>query len=172
MPTDLPVSKAHRGMGLEAMLNFGHQLYLNRNDDVMVEHNGTRGKFIGQARGKPKFVPHGSKSAPDYYGCIDGRFIAFDAKTTRNKTRWNLDLRSEHQHLKLLDWSAAGAVCWFAVEFKLTDTLYLFRVDHRYEPVRPSVKLPPAVDLRIITCAMTAGWYDWLPLVRFGWLDE
>ena len=164
-------SRAHRGKPLEAMLNFAHELYLNRQPDVRVEHNGTRGTFKSRG-GKGVFVPDVSKSAPDYYGCIGGQFVAFDAKTTQNKKRWSLHRKSAHQYQSLLDWSKAGAICWFAVEFRLTQTLYLFRVDHRHEPAMPTLKLPPAVDLRIITCSMSDGWYDWLPMVRFGWVDD
>lgn len=165
--------RAHRGKALEAMLNFGHQLYVNRFEDVRVEHNGTRGTWKSQG-GKGVFVPDVSKSAPDYYGSIAGQMIVFDAKTTQNKKVWRLKSDSAHQYLAMLDWSKARAICWFAVEHKLDEVLYMLKVSHLKPWLKslPSMTFPPPVDIGIIACPMIDGWYDWLPLVRFGWIDE
>ena len=160
-----PISSAHRGKGLENLLNFAHVNYFNRNTDVLVDHNGTRGHFINY-RGRPKFLPHPSKSAPDYYGCIGGQFIAFDAKSTRNKTTWNLHTKSYHQWTKLLQWSRAGALCWFAVEQRLQDVLWLVSVDFKTynEADPPRIRFDNPGDA--LAVPLDGGWYDWLPTYR------
>ncbi len=155
-------------------MNFAHERYLNTMDDARIEHNGTKGMFKSRGRGKPVFVPSPSKSAPDYYGCIGGQFIAFDAKTTRNKKTWRLKTNSVHQYDKLLAWSAAGAHCWFAVEHVETRTLYMVKVhaSRTVEDRRPKINFPTPNDLSVLPCVARDGWYDWLPIIRFTWLQD
>ena len=65
------------GQSLEDMLNFAHSLYLNRGE-AWVKHNEIRGRFRSRRDGRAEFTPSPAKGAPDYYGCVDGRMIAFE----------------------------------------------------------------------------------------------
>ncbi len=152
------------------MLDFAHVRYLNLHADVRVEHNGTRGVFRSGRGGKANFVPHPNKSAPDYYGCIDGRMIAYDAKSTRNKRTWRLDKRSQHQWHKLFNWARVGALTWFAVEHRLEDQLYLVPVTwESFDPSRPPrLRFEEPGDALVVP--FNEGWYDWLDPVRDLWL--
>jgi recombination protein U len=151
------------GSSLEDLLTFTHRLYWNRHQ-VWVEHNGISGAFHIN-RGRRVFTPQSRRSAPDYYGCIDGKFIAFDAKTTKNKTRWRLHADYGHQFERLMRIHEAGGVGFFAVEQRVAGRLWLLRVvDGMSWPVlvfdddsTPSVT--PTVEQL----------YDWLPEVQ-KWL--
>ena len=93
------------------MLAFVHAGYWNR-QRVWVRHNGIAGVWrIDRRTGQRVFTPISREAAPDYYGCVDGRFVAFDAKTTDHNARWRLDKERAHQYQLMLDLASAGAVC-------------------------------------------------------------
>src|SRR3989304_10603234 len=109
-----PALSRRAGQSLEDALNFAHSLYLNRGR-VGVRHNEIRGRFRSRGGGQAEFTPSPAKGAPDYYGCIDGRMIAFDAKSTGNKKTWMLDGRRVHQYLDLCEIAGAGGGGWWLV---------------------------------------------------------
>ena len=158
---------AGRGMSLEAALDFVHELYWNRRE-ILVRHYGVTGKWIRGHKG-PRFVAFKKAlQPPDYDGCIEGRKICFDAKSVKNKHRWRLDKRYEHQWQRLRDWSAAKAVSFFAVESVLRRTLYLYRI-WPYSPW-PAFKFVDAPCADILAVKDDGGVYDWLPVVEEDWL--
>lgn len=69
------------------------------------------------------------KSTVDYIGIANGRPIAFDAKSTENKTRFALQNIEAHQ-LKFLDeWSAQGGKAFFLVEFVFHKQVFLMTLE-------------------------------------------
>ena len=158
------------GHSLEDVLAFTHAGYWNR-QRVWVRHNGIAGVWrIDRRTGQRAFTPISREAAPDYYGCVDGRFVAFDAKTTDHNARWRLDKERAHQYQLMLDLALAGAVCWFAIEQRSQQALHLLRI----VPASPypivvfeSLGLPDRLE---IPWSDRAGGYDWLPLVRESWL--
>jgi recombination protein U len=168
MTNNLPVSHAGRGSGLEALLNLAHQLYRAR-ELAWIEHNHVAGIWRGRGAGrKPVFTPVSRQSAPDYYGCFRGRFLAFDAKEIRGRSAWRLDKRYAHQLERLQAIAAARGVAWFAVERIGSGQLWLLRIWPGCEwPVIDFAEAPNADMLKI--ARNEDGYYDWLPLVRSAW---
>jgi len=169
-----PARSQIAGQSLEDLLDFAHLLYLNRGE-AWVKHNEIRGRFRSRGGGKAEFTPSPAKGAPDYYGCVDGRMIAFDAKSTGNKKTWMLDGRRVHQYLDLCEIAVAGGVCWFAVEHRLSQILYLARVQPPF-PDTEFMQRVPKLDFsrdvlpsNVITVAYEEGYYDWLSVVRANW---
>jgi len=163
--TRVPVPKGGRGMALEAALDFAHARYRDR-ERVLVRRYGVAGRFFG----KGKFIPLPKLDQPvDYHGCDRGRLLVFDAKEHRKGDRWRLDARYEHQYQRLVRWSQAGALAFFAVLFGPRDELYLLRI-------RPASDWP-MVDLReprhhdlLLVLPNDENWFDWLAAVRTGWI--
>jgi len=172
-----PARSQIAGQSLEDLLDFAHSLYWNR-ERVWVRHNEIRGRFRSRGGGQAEFTPSPAKGAPDYYGCIDGRMIAFDAKSTGNKKTWMLDGRRVHQYLDLCEIAVAGGVCWFAVEYRLSQTLYLLRVnlpfaDTAFGAIVPKLDFSRDVQpSNVITVAYQEGYYDWLSVVRANWFTR
>ena len=172
-----PARSQIAGQSLEDLLDFAHSLYWNR-ERVWVRHNEIRGRFRSRGGGQAEFTPSPAKGAPDYYGCIDGRMIAFDAKSTGNKKTWMLDGRRVHQYLDLCEIAVAGGVCWFAVEYRLSQTLYLLRVQPPF-PETAFMQSVPKLDFlndklpaHTLVVAYEEGYYDWLKAVRSEWLAK
>lgn len=151
------------GASLEDLLTFTHILYWNRHH-VWVDHNGIAGEFH-MRKGRRVFHPVSRQAAPDYYGCVDGIFIAFDAKTTKNKTRWRLHKDYAHQFTRLKDIHQAGGVSFFAIEQRVTHTMWLLKVHNRME--WPKLSFDPQESELIPRIPLNdEGLYDWLPEAR------
>jgi len=156
------------GAGLESALDFIHNLYWNR-DKVWVQHNGIAGVWRGRPGEERLFHPVSREAAPDYYGCIKGLFVAFDAKTTANVGIWRLKADQIHQRTRLVRLHEAGALTWFAVECREQNVLYLY-------PPReiewPSVdfKHPDPGTLQVPWDERVGG-YDWLRAVISNWIE-
>ena len=164
-------SQADRGRSLEKTLNHTHQLYWDRHR-VWVRHNRIAGMWRGRGPGrKARFTPAPDKTAPDFYGCDRGRFLAFDSKEVKKEgsRRWLLDKRFLHQAERLRFLAAAGALAWFAVEHTSAGKLYLLRMYP--DSPRPAVDFgPPLDDALLVVRKNEDGWYDWLQAVRTFWI--
>ena len=172
-----PARSQIAGQSLEGLLDFGHALYWNR-EQAWVRHNGVKGQFRSRRGGKAEFTPSPDKGAPDYYGCVDGRMVAFDAKSHGSDETWILPADRLHQFWRLADIAAAGGISWFAIEHKPSSTLMLLRIRTADQfmdkgmliPRSPRLKFPPPPDVLAVPDA--GGWYDWLSVVRAHWLTS
>src|SRR3972149_9885988 len=103
------------GRSLEYLLTFAHSRYADRGI-AKIEHNGTMGRFVKQA-GKLVMIPAAGGSAPDYYGSVNGRMLAFDGKRVHTQGGWHLHRDRLHQFHKLQSWARIGqAVSFFAIQ--------------------------------------------------------
>lgn len=171
MPVISNLPPRDSGRSLEALLNFGHQLYADRGL-ALVDPNGTRGIFIKRA-GKLTMIPAAGGSAPDYYGSIDGRSLAFDAKRVTAKGGWHLHRDSLHQFHTLHRWARVGkAVCFFAIEEARQSRLWLLRVTGEENPFElPGLRFNAEPGDGLLRLERnTDGWFDWLAVVREVWL--
>lgn len=158
------VEGREEGRRLETVLDFTHSLYYNTHD-VWVSHNGVRGRFLPSG-GKPKFIPDPDKSAPDYYGCDNGKFLAFDAKSTKEEKKWSLDRRSFHQLERLIWIAKAGGIAWFAIESRPTDILWLVRVASK-DNIYSTFKVDFVEGPNVLKAPLKPeNYYDWLPEAR------
>lgn len=156
------------GESLEDALAFTHTLYWTRRK-VWLQHNGISGRWrINQSTRQKQFTPTSRVAAPDYYGCVAGRFIAFDAKSEQDMS-WRLPREREHQFETLKDLADAGAVCWFAVECRPSNIMRLIRVVRHSD--WPAVRFrEPADPMLEVGWSGLYGGYDWLGVVEAAWL--
>lgn len=163
------------GMTLESALNFAHSTYFNRGQG-WVEHNGIAGVWHTDPKSKrgKVFRPISRQSAPDYYGSIDGRFIAFDAKSHGSDDPWILPRERIHQYYRLRDIAGAGrAIAWFAIEHRPSRILMLLRIfptNLEFPRDIPWLEFPPPPG--VLQVSDVGGWYDWLPIVRKNWIGH
>ena len=155
------------GASLEALLTFTHNLYWNRYQ-IWIEHNGISGVWRSGRAGK-RFTPVSREAAPDYYGCVGGRFVAFDAKSTKNKTRWRLHADYGHQFERLQKIHVAGGVAFFFVECRHHKFSLLLRVTDEMDWPVVSFSEPLGSDVAFVTLN-TEGFYDWALQVPQSWL--
>jgi recombination protein U len=109
------------------------------------------------------FVPI-AKGLPDYLGCLqDGRFVAFDAKATKNKTRWRVKTGgarsrgAEHQWDFLRKVHALGGIAFFLVHAYTLEQVFL--------AVLPFPLAPLSFDNMMEVPQDENGWYDWLATI-------
>jgi recombination protein U len=67
-----------------------------------------------------------TKSTVDFIGCYNGRAIAFDAKSTRERTRFPLSNIEDHQFKFLKRWQDNGGISFILVEFAKKNEVYIF----------------------------------------------
>lgn len=166
--TKLPESKARRGLVFEKTLDVMHKRYW-RDDKVLIAHYGISGRYFFHS-GKSRFVAHPKDGQPpDYHGSVRGHLVVFDAKSTKNKTRWRLDSRYLHQVVRLRAWSASGAVAFFIVHLRRRDEVRILRVWDDGEYPAFGFDETPSFNLLLLQ-PNDENLFDWLPAVRDAWL--
>lgn len=159
------------GASLEALFNRAHAIYASRGIAI-IEHNGTRGRFVRRGS-EVAMVPAAGGSAPDYYGCVQGRMVCFDLKRVLTKGGWHLNRKSLHQLHKLQSWARIGqAVSFFAIEEARSSRLWLLRVTGEENPFElPGLRFNVGPGAGLLQVEMNPeGWYDWLAVLVQAWL--
>jgi recombination protein U len=115
----------NRGMGLEQVINYANQIYGHKNMAV-VNKRPTPVKIMKTSGTRILSAYLESASTVDYEGCYQGRSLQFEAKSTKEKTRFPLDNFHQHQidHMKAC--INQGAIVFTILEFsKLNETFYV-----------------------------------------------
>lgn len=73
-----------------------------------------RGKVGPRGKAKGRIV---AKGELDFTGHVRGRYVAFDAKSTMVKTRFDLALLKRHQVRRVKNAHLDGAIAFFLIEF-------------------------------------------------------
>jgi|Deesub1362A_J573_1020465.scaffolds.fasta_scaffold09334_2 penicillin-binding protein-related factor A (putative recombinase) len=164
------------GRDLEARLEDRHAVYADRGE-AYITRAGTVARPIPAGKGGAiRWVPQ--KSLPDYIGCAGGWLIMFDAKTT-SAERWYPSARAKRQAEVMGAFAAVGAVCFFLVEHRPSDRIYLARVgaagtigrlDLCPAGVRPAYENAPGARVLVMEPPEALS-LDWLRVVRHWWLD-
>jgi recombination protein U len=163
------------GQAFEDLIELTITLYTNNPDyHFWGKHNHVAGAFHRTGRPRPIFSPLPKPQQPvDYTCCENGTLIAFDAKTTINKTRWTLNTNFIHQYERLQSISRSNAIAFFMIEQRATSHLFLLRI----VPSSPFPSISFSSDPRIfgpepkilVIPQNTEGWYDWLPAILRKW---
>ncbi|QDH23912.1 Holliday junction resolvase RecU [Saccharibacillus brassicae] len=112
------------GMIFETMLNVTNQMYNNRGEAVVnkrptpIKILQTRGNLILKAA-------FDGRSTVDYDGVVQGRMITFEAKSTIEETRFDLNMIARHQYDYLSRCDAQDAICFVLVFFIKRQSIYL-----------------------------------------------
>ena len=150
-----------QGLAFEEALAWMHQVYLAR-DRAAVYHMGT----VSQYR-RGTWIPE--QSLADYMGCIrdlEGRLVAFDAKTLRNGTgKYRHKPAQLHQLDRLGELCRSRAVVFLLVE--LQPALEVFLLPPRLWPYGVGRVWTGSVDVRKrgIPVPVEEGRVDWLSAV-------
>lgn len=108
--------QGNRGMGLETLLDMSNTVYRNRGQalitkrptPVVIERKLAGGKISGRLE---------KASTVDYEGVYRGRSIQFEAKSTKVKTRFDLDNIHDHQVNHMRQAAKCGAIVFLVIEF-------------------------------------------------------
>lgn len=106
----------NRGMALEELINFANKQYLFRGLAV-IHKRPTPVKIIRTKGTRITSAVLESKSTVDYEGVYRGKSLQFEAKQTKEKTRFPLDNIHEHQVEHIRACTKQGAVTFVIVEF-------------------------------------------------------
>lgn len=120
------VSLANRGMSFEQLVEYTNRCYFLKGM-ADIRKVATPVKVLRISKGRIRDGFFEKKSTVDFIGVSHGRAIAFDAKSTRNQTRFPLSNIEPHQMAFLKSWRAQGAITFFLVEFAKKHEVYLLR---------------------------------------------
>ncbi|MGM7635658.1 Holliday junction resolvase RecU [Bacillus sp. Hm123] len=118
----MKISHANRGKALQNVINLTNQIYRLKGWAVVDEVPTPTKNIRGQ-------IAYEKKSTVDYYGITHGRALAFDAKSTRETTRFPLDNVHEHQVKYLNSFQDQGGLSFFIVEFAKLNKTYFMPLD-------------------------------------------
>lgn len=116
------ISQANRGKPLEELVLRTNEIYLQRKM-AFIQQVPTPVKVAALEKG---FIKHGwfeAKSTVDFIGVLNGRFVGFDCKSTREKS---LPLKNigEHQLESLGHMHEQGGLAFLLVEFAFNKERY------------------------------------------------
>ena len=109
------LAHANRGMGLETLIEYANAQYAKKGI-ALIQKIATPWKVIRKGSQIVNAFPE-KKSTVDFIGVYQGRAIAFDAKSTQNKTRIPLQNFEQHQIDFMIEWEKQGGTAFFIVEF-------------------------------------------------------
>lgn len=123
------MSFGKRGMALENMVELSNKTYKNKGmaliDKVptpwVVNRNKRTGKVFNAFPQK--------KGTVDFVGVSHGRSIAFEAKSTKQRTRFDLSNIQQHQVDYLLKHQDQGGISFFIIRFDKYDEVYYLTID-------------------------------------------
>ncbi|CAM4018597.1 Holliday junction resolvase RecU [Geobacillus stearothermophilus] len=121
----MAISVANRGMAFEHLIEYTNRCYRIKGI-AHIEKVPTPWKVIRRGNRIISAFPE-KKGMVDFIGIAHGRMIAFDAKSTRERTRFPLDNIEDHQMAFLKSWRDQGAITFFLVEFVNQHEVYLLR---------------------------------------------
>lgn len=118
------MSYANRGMAFEQLLDYTNKMYENAGM-ALINKRPTPVKILGQNN---RGMIHGYLEKPstvDFDGVYKGRSIIFEAKSTKELTRFPLGNIHEHQVEYMRKCHECGAIAFLLVEFAAHQTVYL-----------------------------------------------
>ncbi|WP_018130124.1 Holliday junction resolvase RecU [Effusibacillus pohliae] len=118
----MPISQANRGMDFEQLIEFANAQYLSKGWAI-IQKVPTPWKVIRRGKQIVSAFPE-KKSTVDFVGVFNGRPIAFDAKSTRERTRFELDQVEPHQVDFLRRWQDNGGIAFLLIEFAVLREVY------------------------------------------------
>ena len=121
------ISYANRGINLEILINESNLFYL-KNDIAIIYKKPTpiaikNTEYQGQKIKTTGFLQ--AKSTLDYVGIYKGKYLDFDAKSTRNKTSFSLNNISKHQLDHINNILNHGGIAFLIIE--MNDNIFILK---------------------------------------------
>ena len=128
------VQYGQRGMTLEKDLDRTNQFYLDSKKAV-IHKKPTPVQIVNvdyHSRNKAKITEAYFKvpSTSDYNGIYKGRYIDFEAKETRNKTRFPFINIHAHQVEHMRQCHLSGGIVFLIIKFTVHDEVFLYPFEH------------------------------------------
>ena len=128
------VQYGQRGMTLEKDLDRTNQFYLDSKKAV-IHKKPTPVQIVNvdyPSRNKAKITEAYFKvpSTSDYNGIYKGRYIDFEAKETRNKTRFPFINIHAHQVAHMRQCHLSGGIVFLIIKFTVHDEVFLYPFEH------------------------------------------
>ncbi|MCX5774843.1 MAG: Holliday junction resolvase RecU, partial [Firmicutes bacterium] len=112
---------ANRGMGFEDEINISNLYYNNQNIALITKRptpiNIVKVDYSKGARITDAYFEH--QSTTDYNGVYKGRYLDFEAKSSKSKTSFPLGNISVHQIKHLKGVIAHGGIAFFILNFEM-----------------------------------------------------
>lgn len=115
-------SQANRGQAFEELLNYTNYQY-EKAGVALIHKRPTPMKPL-RRKGFHFLAAFEKKSTVDYDGVYRGRAIYFEAKSTREESRFDLKQIEPHQIEHLEKAEKQGAVCFFLIEFAKSQEVF------------------------------------------------
>ncbi len=119
----MKINQGKRGMQIESMINLTNQTY-NLKRSAIVNKRPTPVKVMKSKGTRVLSGYFEAKSTVDYDGVYNGRAIYFEAKSTKD-VRFPLKNIHQHQMDYMEKVDKAGALCFFLIECKVMNTVFL-----------------------------------------------
>ena len=120
-------SSANRGMNLEEDINISNQYYIDKNLAAISKRptpiNVVKVDYTHGAKITDAYFE--KQSTTDYNGVYKGRYLDFEAKSTKSKTSFPLSNITSHQIIHLKRIIAHGGIAFFIIRFETLNETYL-----------------------------------------------
>ncbi|QOS97581.1 Holliday junction resolvase RecU [Brevibacterium sp. JNUCC-42] len=123
MKKRIKVSQGNRGMAFENILERVNAQY-DRENIAVINKRPTPVKVLKVRMGRIQDGHYEKKSTVDYDGTYKGKAVYFEAKSTIETTRFDLDNIHMHQVEFLEKAQRHGAICFFLIEFAKKGEVY------------------------------------------------
>lgn len=124
----MQTSYANRGQAFEHLIEATNKQYY-RNGMATIQKVPVPWKVFYDRKTKRSRAIPVKKSTVDFIGIVDGRGIAFDAKSTRERTRFPLTNIEDHQFQFLKSWKDNGGISFILVEFAKKQEVYILTIN-------------------------------------------
>ena len=120
-------SSANRGMNLEEDINISNQYYIDKDIAVITKRptpiNIVKVDYSKGAKIVDAYFE--KQSTTDYNGVYRGKYIDFEAKSTKLRTSLPLSNITKHQVKHLIRVNKHGGIAFFIIRFEAFDETYL-----------------------------------------------
>lgn len=170
--------KKNDGMIFETMLNVTNQMYNNRGEAI-INKRPTPVKVLRTRGSQILNAVYEGRSTVDYDGVVQGRMIAFEAKSTIQAARFDLDMIAHHQYDYLARCHAHDAICFVLAFFIKSQAIYLipFELLREYWTAaaaggRKSIPIAELNERAVKFGTAGRAPVDYLPHVKRIWFDR
>lgn len=128
---EISISSSNRGMAFEDDINLSNRFYSEHDIALITKRptpiNIVRVDYTNGAKITEAFFE--KQSTTDYNGIYRGKYIDFEAKSTKSTTSFPLSNISEHQINHLKQVVKQGGIAFFIINFQKKDETYILTAE-------------------------------------------
>lgn len=128
---ELSISASNRGMDFEREINLSN-IYYKDKGIALIYKRPTPINVVKVDYSKGAKITHAyfeEQSTTDYNGVYKGKYIDFEAKSTKNKTSFPLNNISLHQIEHLKQVLLHNGIAFFIINFELLNKIFLIKAE-------------------------------------------